>query len=119
MNHACPACGTTTARRGRCASCTPKATPAQNRAKRQRATWSTVYDTKRWRELRLRILHRDKHTCQACGEHGTTVGHIRPFTDYRDPLAWDTTNLRCECIQCNSREAGRRAQAKRRSTVAA
>jgi 5-methylcytosine-specific restriction protein A len=119
VNHACPSCGTTTTKRGRCTACQPKATPEANKRKRDRPTYKTVYHTHRWKKLRLLILRRDSHTCKVCGQRGATVGHILPFTDYRDPLAWDPRNLRCECITCNSREAGKRGNPKKRGTLAA
>jgi 5-methylcytosine-specific restriction endonuclease McrA len=103
--HACPLCGVATARRGRCTTCAR----ATNQRKRDRPTARTVYSTRRWRELRQHILKRDDYTCQVCGEHGTVAGHIHPFTDHRDPLAWDPRNLRCECLRCGGREAGKRS----------
>jgi hypothetical protein len=116
--HACPRCGASTSSPGRCTACRPRATREQNRRKNERPT-RTVYGSKRWRALRERILRRDNHTCQLCGQRGTVAGHIKPFADYRDPLAWDTANLRCECLVCGGREAGKRGNPKHRGTVSA
>ncbi len=118
MNHACPRCGTAIATtHGRCPTCKPKATPEENQRKNKRTTYLEVYGTKRWRELRPVILSRDKYTCQVCGERGTTVGHIHPFTSGNDAAAWATSNLRCECLSCNGREASKRGNPKKRGTV--
>ena len=80
MMHACAKCGASTTNPGRCTACKPKATREQNRRKRERpSTYSTVYSTARWRDLREYVLRRDKGTCQLCGERGTVAGHIQPF----------------------------------------
>jgi 5-methylcytosine-specific restriction endonuclease McrA len=104
VNHACPACGTTTTSPGRCRSCRRP----ENQRKNQRPT-ATVYQTKRWRDLRAFVLLRDGYRCQQCGAYPANhAGHVVPFTNSADPRAWDTTNVQCQCATCNGREADTR-----------
>jgi 5-methylcytosine-specific restriction endonuclease McrA len=103
--HACPRCGTTTTNHGRCTQCAQPETTRKN----QRSSRG-VYNTQRWRELRIRILQRDGFTCHKCGGKANHAGHITPFTNPTDPLAWNPANLHAECSHCNGREAGKRLQ---------
>jgi 5-methylcytosine-specific restriction endonuclease McrA len=66
----------------------PACKAAKGRRHRAMPTWQT-YNTPRWKKLRLRILQRDDHTCARCGGPANTAGHLQPFTDKDDPLAWD------------------------------
>ena len=67
-----------------------------------------LYSTKAWRELRWRVLLRDRFTCQSegCGrvEPDTSklvADHIRPHRG--DPaLFWDDHNLHTLCSSCHS-----------------
>ena len=103
MNHACPHCGTTTTRPGRCLACSRP----ENQRKNARPT-ASVYQSKRWRQLRAIQLQRYPW-CQ-CMQPATTVDHMRPFTSSSDPLAWDPTNLRSMCARCHGHKDGARAQ---------
>lgn len=67
--------------------------------------------TRRWREIRAWVLHRDRYRCRAivddhrCGARATTVGHIiRREHGGSDAVS----NLRAECAGCNY---GERTQA--------
>ena len=56
-----------------------------------------IYDTKRWRALRQRILKRDKYCCQYFTRYGrhvdaTTVHHIFPVEQYPQ-WAFESWNL--------------------------
>jgi len=54
--------------------------------------------TRAWRSTRARILARDGHRCQQCGEPAEHVDHITPVasggTDHPG-------NLRATCADCN------------------
>lgn len=102
--HACAQCGATTTNKGRCTTC---AQP-YNHEHNARPT-RTVYATQRWRDLRLKILTRDKWQCRYCGNKANIGAHLRPFRDATDPIAWDETNIVASCAYCNNQEAGRRA----------
>jgi 5-methylcytosine-specific restriction endonuclease McrA len=108
MNHACPHCGTTTTRPGRCRTC---ARP-ENQRKAARPTMTQVYNTPRWRTLRDQVLRRDGYRCRTCGAYPANhAGHVHPFTDGADPMAWSMSNVVCVCATCNGREAGLRRHA--------
>ncbi|MED3912854.1 HNH endonuclease signature motif containing protein [Peribacillus simplex] len=49
-------------------------------------------------QVRKMVLHRDKHICHYCGEHGNTVDHKVPLSHggYTTPA-----NLVCSCLKCN------------------
>lgn len=54
--------------------------------------------TRRWRNIRARVLYRDRWTCQSCGAPAGHVDHITPVlfggTD-------DERNLQALCAACN------------------
>ena len=57
---------------------------------------------KRWKEKRLKILRRDKHTCQICGYFGSRVNvHHKKYTGY----AWDAPDedLITLCKRCHKK----------------
>ncbi len=60
--------------------------------------------TTKWRKIRERILKRDDHTCQYCGQYGDTVDHIVPRS-----LGGDDhfENLQTLCRTCNYSKGGR------------
>ncbi len=107
MNHACPNCGTTTTRPGRCTKCSRP----ENQRKNHRPT-AQVYQSKRWRQLRAKMLQH--HQWCRCGQLATTIHHIEPFTGPTDPLAWEPTNLRAMCATCHGHIDGKRAVPTRR-----
>jgi hypothetical protein len=73
----------------------------RNQRRAEANAWRSWYSTERWRELRLRILKRDRYTCQRTGvlltgKHpapdSPVVDHIKPHRG--DPeLFWDESNL--------------------------
>ena len=66
-----------------------------------------MYDTARWRKLRLEVLRRDSFACVMCGvsvrgKGKSRVDHIRPVKHCPE-LAWDKANLRTLCPTCDNR----------------
>lgn len=78
-------------------------TPTQANPKRNRsaAPWRSWYSTKRWSELRLKVLERDGYICQRSGVvcSGVSPEPNSPVVNHRIPhrgdpaLFWDETNL--------------------------
>lgn len=67
-----------------------------------------LYNTKRWKSLRLVVLNRDYELCQECKRRGTiskgnTVHHI---VEAREDLTlfWDIDNLETICPSCHNKE---------------
>jgi 5-methylcytosine-specific restriction protein A len=97
----CPQCGTTPAEK------------AESRRKRSKQSYTEIYGTPRWKQLRPTILRRDGWRCQDCGAKATVVAHIQPHNGTgSDPLAWDPRNLKASCATCNANEANTRQHAK-------
>lgn len=75
---------------------------AERTAQRLEANpWRAWYSTKRWRDLRLTILQRDRWTCQRTGvlligkhpaPNSPVVDHIKPHRG-NEALFWDMNNL--------------------------
>ena len=57
------------------------------------------YRSRRWRELRLKILERDGRTCAYCGGIGFTVHHRVPISE--GGALWDEANLEVTCRDCH------------------
>ena len=55
--HLCPACGTLGPAAGRCSTCRHH----RNAQRRTRPGWAEVYNTARWKRLRLAVLRRDNN----------------------------------------------------------
>ena len=71
---------------------------------------SRLYDSRRWRTLKNKIIARDSAVCQLCGCL-TTAGRSGPKAaevDHKTPhrgderLFWDEDNLWCLCKACHS-----------------
>ena len=69
------------------------------------------YSDNKWRLLKVRVLKRDKYTCQFCGilalgkkRNGISpvVDHIETVKD-RPDLAMDINNLRVLCRPCDNK----------------
>ena len=66
--------------------------------------------TRQWRKIRERILRRDGHICQYCGQEADTVDHVIP----RRLNGLDTDdNLVSSCRKCNLAKGGRFFAARR------
>jgi len=64
-----------------------------------------IYDSERWRTLRLDILAHAGGRCCLCGRgarHGVVlhVDHIKPISRY-PALTWEPSNLQVLCEDCN------------------
>lgn len=54
-----------------------------------------------WESHRIKILERDKYTCQDCGKKGNHVDHIIPFRISQDN---SFSNLQTLCISCHGKK---------------
>ena len=63
--------------------------------------------THKWRKIRKRILDRDGHTCQMCGQEATHVDHIIPRRLMAGEAVDNDSNLQSLCKTCNLRKGGR------------
>lgn len=87
----------------RFSSLAPRIGALSRGAKRDRsaAPWRSWYSTKRWSELRLKVLERDGYICQRSGVvcSGVSPEPNSPVVNHRIPhrgdpaLFWDETNL--------------------------
>ena len=55
--------------------------------------------SKKWKDIRLRVLARDGRVCYLCQGEATQVDHIVPRTKMGD--MWDMDNLAAVCRTCN------------------
>jgi 5-methylcytosine-specific restriction endonuclease McrA len=55
--------------------------------------------SKKWKDIRLRVLARDGYVCYICGGEATQVDHVIPRTKMGD--MWDMDNLAAICRRCN------------------
>ena len=63
-----------------------------------------IYQTKRWRLLRLEVQKQAGCLCESCAREGRTrlgsvVHHVRPIRSGGDP--WDRNNLELVCKECH------------------
>lgn len=61
-----------------------------------------------WRQLRARVLLRDRGVCVLCGAPATHVDHVVPKSQGG---ADDEANLRALCRGCHASKSGREGQA--------
>jgi 5-methylcytosine-specific restriction endonuclease McrA len=61
--------------------------------------------SKKWKDIRLRVLARDGRICYVCGGEATQVDHIVPRTKMGD--MWDMDNLAAICASCNVRKGNK------------
>ena len=90
-----PRCPNLVAYRGRC---------RRHARQRNRDTHRNrhIYDSKRWRILRRKVLY-DYPICQTCDEElATDVDHIRPIEQGGEP--WSLSNLQALCRRCHGRK---------------
>ena len=68
-----------------------------------------VYNTSKWRRIRVEVLERDGYVCRigiegVCTGHAEVVDHVIPIVAGGDPF--DVDNLRAACRPCNSTLGG-------------
>lgn len=88
---------------------------ARDRMRRQGNNLRRLYNTKRWRDLRLVILERDDWTCRGTGTLliGKAPAPNSPVVDHITPhrgnlmLFWDTENLQAVCKEYHDTEKQR------------
>jgi len=73
----------------------------------RRPEWRRLYNTARWRKLRLVVLA-DEPTCRLCSDRGklsaaTVVDHETPHKGDQT-LFWSRSNLRALCKRCHDRK---------------
>lgn len=66
-----------------------------------------LYNSKRWKDKRQYILHRDGHTCLECKKYGKNteaniVHHIKEYEDFPE-LALTNSNLATVCASCHNK----------------
>ena len=61
---------------------------------------SKALGSKKWKNLRLRVLARDGRICYVCGGEANQVDHVIPRTKMGD--MWDMDNLAAICKRCNT-----------------
>ena len=66
----------------------------------RREVREAVYQTDRWKVLRLQILTQNP-VCK-CGKLATLVHHVEPIRDGGDP--WNRDNLKPLCATCHGKE---------------
>lgn len=69
------------------------------------------YQSKSWRNLRIKILKRDNNECQECKRNGKVgkaenVHHIKEVKKFPE-LALLESNCECLCIPCHNEEHDR------------
>lgn len=79
-----------------------------------------IYNTSKWRRIRLEVLARDHHLCQialdgVCIGQAEVVDHVVPIVAGGDPF--DLENLRAACRPCNSTLGGIVGQRRREMLV--
>lgn len=67
--------------------------------------------SRKYKEVRLRVLARDGYVCFYCGHEGQdgnnlTIDHIIPVSKAPE-LAIDESNMRIACKSCNSKKGSR------------
>lgn len=96
--------------------------PVERSADAERAVyspWRKLYNTPRWRALRLAIFARDLFTCQWPGCKVTTSNTSKLVADHREPhrgderLFWSEGNLWTLCRPCHDRRKQRAERAGR------
>ena len=61
--------------------------------------------SKKWKDLRLRVLARDGRICWICQGEANQVDHIVPRVKGGD--MWDMENLAAICKRCNTKKGDR------------
>lgn len=93
--------------------------PLAKREYQAHAVRTPLYDSPRWR--RVRLAHLQQHPlcvlCQAAGRvtAATVVDHITPYNDGGD--FWDSANHQSLCNPCHAAKSSREGHAKRKSST--
>ncbi|MFP5078640.1 HNH endonuclease [Rhizobium sp. YIM 134829] len=87
----------------------------RNRYRSQSEPWRRLYNTARWKRLRIATFTRDLFTCRLCSSvEGDTsklvCDHVIPHKGDLE-LFWDETNLQTLCKTCHDREKQRQERA--------
>ena len=88
--------------------------PKNNTMTDRKAERQKIYNTKRWRDLRILKLQQSP-VCEICGSIDNLQVHhiVSPFNGYHSPeeydrLAYDITNLQTLCQQCHEKIHGKK-----------
>jgi 5-methylcytosine-specific restriction endonuclease McrA len=65
------------------------------------------YNSREWRVMRFRVLHRDGYKCVICGSNVrgkglSRVDHIKPLKKFPE-LSLVLSNLRTLCVSCDNK----------------
>jgi 5-methylcytosine-specific restriction endonuclease McrA len=66
---------------------------------------SKALGSKKWKDIRLKVLARDGRVCYICQGEATQVDHVIPRTKMGD--MWDMENLAAICAKCNVRKGNK------------
>jgi Restriction endonuclease len=82
---------------------------ARHRERDANLEYRKWYKTARWQKLRMKVLIRDRFTCQMVGCGRVDGNTSRLVADHKKPhrgderLFWDEQNLQCLCKPCHDR----------------
>lgn len=76
----------------------------------QKENPNRIYQTKRWRYTRIKVIQRDRGLCQECLKsgrvsEGTHVDHVKPVSQGGDE--WSMNNLQLLCKKCHEKKTAR------------
>lgn len=109
----CPKCGYVKEHRERCPRCTKDYNKSYTAVSRDKETYDNVYNTTRWKNLRVEVLKRDRGLCVRCFannriEKGTVCDHIIEISD--GGAIWDINNLQLLCQSCHNKKTAEQAK---------
>jgi 5-methylcytosine-specific restriction protein A len=92
----------------------PKAPPSERKPYQRHAERTPLYDSPRWRALRLAQLKQEP-CCRACAANkrvtpAVVADHITPYRDGTD--FFDATNLQSLCTPCHARKSAKEGHQK-------
>ena len=97
----------------------PKPAPTQRRPYQRHAERTPLYDSPRWRALRLAQL-RQEPCCRECAKQrrvtpAVVADHITPYRDGAD--FFDAANLQSLCTPCHARKSAKEGHVRRKKAV--
>ena len=97
----------------------PKASPRERKPYQRHAERTPLYDSPRWRALRLAQL-RQEPCCRACAAQkrvtpAVVADHIKPYRDGAD--FFDASNLQSLCTPCHARKSAKEGHVRRKNPV--